>query len=259
MADQDSTAYYGLMTSTWDDLRRGQEDWDDRFFYQKMIAEYGEPVLDVGCATGRLILTYLKEGLDVEGVDGSPEMLALCRAKAQDAGLQPILHQQQMEGLNLPRVYKTILVSSSSFQLLIDLEVCKKAMSQLYRHLDKGGALIMPFTTLWSEGDPTEVDWELTGEAAREDGSIVRRWTWFRYDVETQLEHVEFRYEVAMDGKVIQSENQRFSPETRSYTQRQAIDLYSAAGFEEIRVLNEFTNQPATEDDKLFTVIGIRE
>ena len=37
----------------------------------------GQPVLDVGCATGRLILTYLEEGIDADGVDVSPEMLAI--------------------------------------------------------------------------------------------------------------------------------------------------------------------------------------
>jgi hypothetical protein len=105
-----------------------------------------------------------------------------------------------------------------------------------------------------------ETDWELTGEARREeDGAIVRRWTWFRYDIETQLEHVEFRYEVTVDGKTIEEETQRFSPETRSYTQKQAIDLFTAAGFEEVRVSKGFERDRASEDAKLFTVIGVRK
>jgi ubiquinone/menaquinone biosynthesis C-methylase UbiE len=86
MPDQDNTAYYGLMTSTWDLIRPDQENWSDRFFFQELIGRYGEPALDVACAAGRLILTYLREGLDVEGVDSSPEMLALVRAKAEKAG-----------------------------------------------------------------------------------------------------------------------------------------------------------------------------
>jgi ubiquinone/menaquinone biosynthesis C-methylase UbiE len=259
MADQGNTTYYGLMTSTWDLIRPGQEDWPDRFFFQEVIGRYGEPALDVGCATGRLILTYLKAGLDVEGVDGSPEMLALCRAKAEDQGLKPTLHQQPMEQLDLPKSYRTIIVSSATIQLLTDPDATSRAMDRLHRHLEVGGALIMTFETLWSEGDPTVSDWKLTGEAIREsDGAVVRRWTWFRYDHETQLEHCEFRYEVSLDGETLAEEHQRFSPESRSYTQQQAVDLYTAAGFEDVRVWKATSTDPAAENDMSFAVIGVR-
>ena len=137
----------------------------------------------------------------MEGVDNSPEMLSLCREKARCEGLHPTLYQQPMERLDLPRVYRTIVVYSSSFQLLTDLDSGRRAMDRFYRHLDTGGALVMAFMTLWSEGDPLETDWELSGEAKREDGAVVRRYTWFRYDVETQLEYVEFRYEVTLDAR----------------------------------------------------------
>ena len=250
--------YYGLMTSTWDLLRSGHENWDDRFLFQEVIGQYGEPALDVGCATGRLILTYLEEGIDVDGVDNSAEMLALCRTKAKSAGLQPTLYEQAMEKLDLPRTYKTIVASSSSFQLLTDFDASREAMDRFRRHLEPGGALVMPFMTLWSEGDPIETDWQLTGEATREgDGATVRRWGRSRYDREAQFESAEYRYEVSLHGDILAEEKQTFAPETRSYTQQQAVDTYAAAGFEGIRVWREFSTDPATDSDKLFTVLGV--
>ena len=239
LSEQDNGAYYGshLHTSTWDLFRPNHENWDDRFLFQDVIRQYGEPALDVACATGRLILTYMKEGIDVDGVDNSAEMLALCRAKAQMAGLQPMLYEQPMEQLDLPRTYKTMVVSSSSFQLVTDLDARREAMHRFRRHLDRGGALVMPFMTLWSEGDPVETDWKLFGEATRdEDGAVVRRWSRDRYDVEAQLESGEYRYEVTLHGETIAEEHQKFSPAVRSYTQEQAIDVYAAAGFADIRV-----------------------
>ncbi len=91
-----------------------------------------------------------------------------------------------------------------------------------------------------------------------EDGAVVRRYTWFRYDVETQLEYVEFRYEVTLDARRSKRRTSVFSPETRSYTQEQAIDLYTAAGFGQVRVSKGFERDRASEDDKLFTVIGVK-
>jgi len=41
----------------------------------------------------------LSQGLDVDGVDNSPEMLAICLEKAQLLGLSPNLYQQGMESL----------------------------------------------------------------------------------------------------------------------------------------------------------------
>jgi len=39
-----------------------------------VIAQAGQPVLDVGCGTGRLLLDYMQQGIDVDGMDNSPEM-----------------------------------------------------------------------------------------------------------------------------------------------------------------------------------------
>ena len=104
----------------------------------------GETVLDVGCGTGRLLLDYLAQGIDIDGVDVSPEMLALCAEKAQRLGLHPRLFEQTMQELDLPRTYRTIMVPSSSFQLLTDAQDAQEAMRRFFRHLEPGGILVMP-------------------------------------------------------------------------------------------------------------------
>ena len=72
--------YHGLMAEAWDLLRGDTSGWDDRPFYLELIRRFGEPALDVGCGTGRLLLDYLAEGIEIDGVDVSPDMLAVCRA-----------------------------------------------------------------------------------------------------------------------------------------------------------------------------------
>ena len=68
--------YQGLMAQTWDLLRGDTSVWPDRPFYRAIIEQRDGPALDVGCGTGRLLLDYLQSGLDVDGIDNSPEMLA---------------------------------------------------------------------------------------------------------------------------------------------------------------------------------------
>jgi SAM-dependent methyltransferase len=118
----DGYEYRGLVAEAWDLLRGDTSAWPDRSFYRTIVELGRGPALDIGCGTGRLLLDYLAAGLDVDGVDNSPEMLALCRAKATAAGIDVHgrLFEQEMDKLALKRRYATIFVPSSTFQLLTD-------------------------------------------------------------------------------------------------------------------------------------------
>jgi ubiquinone/menaquinone biosynthesis C-methylase UbiE len=137
--------YHGLMAQTWDLFRGDTSKWEDRNFYLEIIHETGQPVLDVGCGTGRLLLDYLSNGVDIDGVDISPEMLNRCKQKAEALGLKPTLYESSMGTMSLPRHYRTIIVPSSSFQLVLDSMQAHKAMRNLFTHLLHGGTLVMPF------------------------------------------------------------------------------------------------------------------
>jgi ubiquinone/menaquinone biosynthesis C-methylase UbiE len=95
--------YRGLMAATWDVWRDDTTNWEDARFFRDIVRQYGQPVLDVGCGTGRIVLDYCADGIDTDGVDNSPEMLAICREKAQQRGVSPNLYEQTMETLDLPR------------------------------------------------------------------------------------------------------------------------------------------------------------
>lgn len=137
------------MATTWDLFRGDTSQWEDEFFYLDLVGQYGQPVLDVGCGTGRLVLDFLSSGLDVDGVDNSPKMLDICHEKARQLGLAPNLYRQAMESLNLPRKYRTIMVPSSSFQLVTDAELVGQTMKRFHEHLVPGGVLVMSFMVMW--------------------------------------------------------------------------------------------------------------
>jgi ubiquinone/menaquinone biosynthesis C-methylase UbiE len=249
--------YYGMMAETWDLFRGDTSQWEDRLFYLDVIRESGQPVLDVGCGTGRLLLDYMAQGIDIDGVDISPDMLALCQGKASSLGLTPRLYEGSMEDMKLPRSYQTIMVPSSSFQLLLDPIQARRAMENFFAHLLPGGTLVMPFMKVWQEGYDTS--WRQTGEKIREsDGATVKRWSRNWYDAETQLEHSEERYEVIIDGVVVDTEHHIHSPATREYTQKQALDVFVAVGFVDLRVYKGFTREQASDNDEIFTISGLK-
>ena len=255
--------YRGMMAAAWDLLRGDVSGWSDRAFYRDTIAKYGEPALDVGCGTGRLVLDYVASGIDCDGVDNSPEMLELARAKAQTLGVTPNLYEQQMQSLHLPRRYRTIFVPSSSFLLLPDEADAAAAMRGFYEHLLPGGVLVMPFMYLWP-GTRTPEDnvmskWVVTGQRTRpDDGALIRRWTRARWEMSTQLEHTQDRYEVIVGDETVTTEEHGRSPSARWYSYEQSLAVYRAAGFSDVHAVREFTFEPAGEDEHVWTVFGTR-
>ncbi len=247
--------YRGLMAQAWDVLRGDTSDWPDRAFYLEVIRRYGQPVLDVGCGTGRLLLDYLAQGIDVDGVDNSPEMLALCRKKAEALGLAPALYEQPVEALFLPRRYRTILIPSGTLQLVVEPAAVEEALRRVREHLLPDGVVAAQIMTLWRPGEPLHTEWEDTAVRA-EDGARFRRVSRSWYDPEGECEDTEDLYQVIAEDAVVAEEVHRRSPATRSYTQAQARGLFERAGFQPVTLYHEFTTEPVQDDDTLFCVVG---
>ncbi|HXV98906.1 MAG TPA: class I SAM-dependent methyltransferase [Anaerolineae bacterium] len=244
--------YRGLIASTWDLFLGNEARWEDTLFFRELISRHGQPVLEIGCGTGRLLLDYLAAGIIIDGVDNSPEMLAICRDKAQQHGLQPALFQQAMEQLDLPRRYRTVIIPASSFQLVTDPAMARQAMQRFLAHLEPGGILAMRLMIPWQEGKPRQTGWRLTGEVVRpEDRAVLRRWSRASYEVETQLEHTEDRYEVILQGEIIASEHHWRSPAGRWYTPAQALSLFEEAGFTQVCLSGGWSDK-----EPIFTVSG---
>src|SRR6202158_6594694 len=54
---------------------------DDVPLYLELARAQGRKVLEVACGSGRVLVPLVRAGFDVVGVDISPHMLALARAK----------------------------------------------------------------------------------------------------------------------------------------------------------------------------------
>jgi SAM-dependent methyltransferase len=247
--------YVGLMALAWDPLRGDTSGWEDRAFYLDLVRERGEPVLDVGCGTGRLLLDYLALGIDVDGVEISADMLAICRSKAAATGLDVAgrLFEQPMESLDLPRRYRTIIAPSSSFQLVLDPAAAAEALQRFYAHLLPGGTLAMPFFPLAEAADES---W--TEEADLPDGSRIRRTSRSWVGAGTRLEHTDETYELLRDGVVVATQRQVRSPAVRGYAPEDARTALEAVGFVDLAFFGAFTREPLRDPERLYAVVARR-
>ena len=141
-----STWHYGVTARWWAEFNTDGPE----IGYFRRYAE-AAPALDLGCGTGRLLLPYLRDGLDVDGCDVSADMLALCREAAEREGLAPNLYAQPKHELDLPRRYRTIFMCGAlgvGSTRAEDME----ALCRVYDHLEPGGTFVVDNEVPYAEG-----------------------------------------------------------------------------------------------------------
>lgn len=262
----DGTWHHGLVARWWAEFNVAAPE--ELAYYRAAIERFGEPALDLACGAGRLLLPLIAAGLDVDGVDISADMLALCAERAKREGRSPQLERQAMHELDVPRRYRTVYICDS-FGIGGSRPNDLEALRRVRRHLEPGGALVfslwLPYEghdekswARWLPSGRADVSrpWPESGERRRTaDGDeielinrpgdldpLLQRRTleirarlWRGSDLVAEEEHVLL-------------ENLYFLPEI--------LLMLEAAGFGPVEVEAGYTGRPATKDDGLLVVVA---
>ena len=135
-----TTWHHGLIARWWANFNL---DGPEIAFFRCYVAS-GQPALDVGCGSGRLLVPWVADGLDVDGVDTSADMIGACRVAARAAGCDPVLYVQPAHRLALPRRYRTI-INCGAFGLGGSRADDTEGLQRLRAHLLPGGVLALDF------------------------------------------------------------------------------------------------------------------
>ena len=126
---------FGRLAAAYDELRPVDDNW--REVFQLVVEEAGlrgARVLDAGCGTGRLAAELAETGTArVWGIDRSPEMLAVARAKTQRAEFR----EGRLESLP----FKAGWFDAAVAWLVVHLVDRPAAFAELKRVLAPGGRL----------------------------------------------------------------------------------------------------------------------
>ncbi len=115
-------------------------------FYVDEAAEASGPVLELGCGTGRVLLPIARSGVEVVGLDRSPELLDVLREKLageEDAVVERVgLVEADMIDFSLGQRVGAALIPYRSFQHLLDRSDQECALRTIWQHLEVGGRLV---------------------------------------------------------------------------------------------------------------------
>ena len=249
--------HYGLNTRNWAEFI--QDGGKEAAYFKQIIATSGQPALDLGCGSGRLLVPFLQAKLDVDGCDYSADMLAVCRIRLGAETLTTELFNQPMHELDLPRRYRTIFACG-----VIGLggvkHLTRLAMQRVYEHLQSGGTFVFDYQAPWNDAPywagwlpenrrSLPLDWFPPERNTLPDGDELE--TAVQIFSQDSLEAVsvhKFRARLWRNQKMIQEEIHTMN--TECYSKYELSLMLELAGFKDVQIFGDYSAEPATLDHK---------
>ena len=160
--------YTGLVAELYAHLRSETFDPEP---YARFVRRSGEPALELGCGDGDPLLELCAQGLDVEGLDSSADMLDRCRVAAAARALDVTLHHATFQAMDLGRPYRSMYFAGATFNLLPDDATAQAALVRIAAHLHPDGSALVP---LFTPQAPAESDIGKITEHIDGDGATMR-------------------------------------------------------------------------------------
>ena len=254
-----TTWHHGLIARWWANFNVDGPEID---FFRTYVAS-GEPALDVGCGNGRLLVPWVANGLDVDGVDVSADMIDACRTAAHAAGREPALYVQPTHRLDLPRRYRTI-ISCGTFGLGGSRADDAEGLRRVRAHLVPGGVLVFDYEVgefdddRWRRWRPQPADDTPPPSQSRRLGPDG-----FLYALRHRVTGVDVtERSVTRELQAWQWHGDDLvAHETHAlvvnvYTADEIMSLLAAVGFSDIRTVGGYHGGSPTELDRFHVFIG---
>lgn len=227
-----------------DDYRDYTDDLDA---IKHLAKECGNPILELGCGTGRVLLPLAAAGRTVTGIDISPALLAVTRRKMEGSksAARITLVEADLRTFDLPNKNFSFAFCTSNTLMHLNTQAEQLAvLRNAHRHLRTGGLL---FIDLFNPdiGHLLEINGvqELADQwADQATGVQVYKWSVRTVDVAEQLQDTLFIYEeIFPDGQVRRTP----CPFTLRFLWRSEAELLlQMAGFTVEAIWGDFDGTP---------------
>lgn len=237
----------------------------DVLFYVGEADKAKGPILELGCGTGRVLLPLARAGHTVVGLDGSPQMLARCKAKLRDEPKavrdRVTIHEGDVRSFELGTRFALVISPFRVVQQISAIDDQLRFLDAVARHVAPGGRFIFDvfnpnFASLISadgkEREDTPEQQLSDGRSFRRSYRIVRvRWV-------EQVSEIELLYYVTdSSGEAPTRHVQPF--EMRWYLRAELLHLLARSGFRVDSIYGDFDRSPLTDNSPEQVVCATRQ
>ncbi len=241
---------YGVWTATADATRANLA-----FYVEAYLAAEG-PVVELGVGDGRIAVEAATRGRDIVGVDLSPAMLALCRARADRAGVRDrlTLIEADFRTFVAPEPAALIALPYHSLGHLTSLDAKHAALRHIYTQLRRGGRFVFDDFVMTPERIERMRRVQLRAEYTSAEGHDTLLWVTSLVDEAAQTIRV-VTWEDTLDADGVLTRRRHRTLSLSWMTPAQAADELQDAGFVIEACLGDFAGtpfDPATAEEQIW-------
>lgn len=221
-------------------------------FWLQCVKESSEPVLELGCGTGYILISLLKQGIDISGIDTSEYMMERCRNKCKEMNLKPTLYNQPMQDFKIPKTFGLIISGTGNLSLLIHDKDINSTFNCVRNHLKPGGLFVFEFEQVPEDKKKWKNQWSGNWFQGANGAVYTHRQIFKDLPDNPNIWECFLIIEKYIDGKLIETEgNQRVG---RHFTVEEVVQFLKQTGFVDIKATNWQSNSPPSKDAHMVTV-----
>ncbi|MGA2112053.1 MAG: class I SAM-dependent methyltransferase [Anaerolineales bacterium] len=251
-----STDPYQLLARYYD--LQNADVTEDLPFWLELAQQRRDPILELGCGTGRVLIQLARDGHTAVGVDRSEAMLARAQSRLDsrpELRNQIELVRQDFSGLELKRAFDLILMPFNTFAHLLTRAEQSAALQSVHRHLEPGGSFAFdlpnPAEIYAASREGLLLERILKDE---ERGCTIQVFSSFLLERNTQQGHITWFYdEVDEEGRV----SRTTIPMTlRYFFPDELVCLLEASGLAIRSISGDFDHGPLEEDSDRMVIVA---
>jgi SAM-dependent methyltransferase len=230
---------------------------NDIQFYRARIPLPRARILELGCGTGRVLVSLIEHCRYIHGIDRSEAMLARCQAKLREKVVPPGKARAELgdiTNLSLSMQFDFVIAPFRVLQMLETDEQVDGFFRSLRQHLTPGGSCILNAFNPQYDPEGLLKNWVsdkevLIWEVPYEGGLLTCHDRRLRFDVESQMAYPELVYRW-QKGDVLRDEVVQ-PLAMRCYYPDQFLRLIESHGFRVIARWGGYNGEPYGEGPEL--------
>ncbi len=231
-----------------------QQDVEDIHFWQIMAKEYGGPILELGCGTGRVLIPLAQTGYRVFGLDLDSQMLGFLQSRIPNELNQRVsLIRADFRHSCLSNRFPLIMMPCNTYST-IKISDRLLVLNRARVHLSVGGVFIVSMpnpSTLQSLPMKGETDVETWFPHPQTGDNVQVSSAWMRSGKEVSF---SWHYDhLLSDGRV-----NRYSLSTKHEIQDVAaiLDEFGKAGFKGVTMYGDYDQSEYCEESPYLILVG---
>jgi SAM-dependent methyltransferase len=121
------------------------DETEDIPFWSELAKDIGEPILELGCGTGRLLFPLIEAGHQVVGLDINFPVLTYLKHSITNSSFDRIqVFQSSIDEFHLSKKFSLIFLACNTLSTL-SKSTRSKAYERIYAHLGEGGVFAASF------------------------------------------------------------------------------------------------------------------